>query len=85
MKRNKIKIYALTRSELETVRSEANFTADQDAVFDALNKDQYFDFAIMQDLGLSPRRYYEIKRTVLEKVERIVVLLGYNHAIRKPQ
>ena len=85
MKRNKIKIYALTKSELEAVRNEANFNADQNAVFDALNKNQYFDFAIMQELGLSPRRYYDIKRTVLDKSERIITQLGYDHAIKKVQ
>ena len=68
----KIKISDLTKRQLQYVRDEANFSADQRLVFEELNKDLYYDYAIMQNLGLARNRYYSIKRTVLKKVETII-------------
>jgi hypothetical protein len=70
---NKFKISSLTKSEIQHIRDEANFSPDQLAVFEALNKDTYYDYAIMVNLGLSRNRYYEVKHIVLGKIERIIL------------
>lgn len=70
MSRNRT-ISSLTRSELELVRQNANFTEDQEAVFDMLNQDKYYDIGIMNTLGMSNRRYYDVKRVVMKKIDRI--------------
>lgn len=69
MGRNKIS--SLTKSELELVRDNANFTEEQAAVFDKLNEDKYIDMGIMNTLGMSNRRYYDVKKVVLKKIDRI--------------
>ena len=69
MGRNKIS--SLTKSELELVRDNANFTEEQAAVFDKLNEDKYIDVGIMNTLGMSNRRYYDVKKVVMKKIDRI--------------
>lgn len=66
-----MKISDLTRSELELVRNNANFTEEQAAVFDKLNEDKYIDLGIMNTLGMSNRRYYDVKKVVMKKIDRI--------------
>lgn len=78
----RINISALTQSELEQVIARANFTEDQRAIFDELNKNKYYDYAIMVNLNIPNRRYYNTKNIVMDKVERIAVEMGYNHAIK---
>ena len=63
--------------------ARANFTEDQRAIFDELNKNKYYDYAIMINLNIPNRRYYNTKNIVVEKVERIAVELGYNHAFKQ--
>ena len=79
---SKINISALTKYELEQVIARANFTDDQRAIFDELNKNKYYDYAIMTNLNIPNRRYYNTKNIVVDKVERIAVELGYNHAFK---
>ena len=62
--------------------ARANFTEDQRAIFDELNKNKYYDYAIMVNLNIPNRRYYNTKNIVMDKVERIAVEMGYNHAIK---
>ena len=69
MGRNKIS--SLTKSELELVRDNANFTEEQAAVFEKLNEDKYIDMGIMNTLGMSNGRYYDVKKVVLKKIDRI--------------
>lgn len=78
----RVNISALTKSELDAVIARANFTDDQRAIFDELNKNKYYDYAIMANLNIPNRRYYSNKHIVVDKVERIVVEMGYNHAIK---
>lgn len=78
----KVNISALTKSELDQVIARANFTDDQRAIFDELNKNKYYDYAIMLNLNIPNRRYYNNKSIVVEKVERIAAELGYNHAFK---
>ncbi len=77
----KVKISALTKRELDSVVEAANFTDEQLAVFNALNKDKYYDYAIMRILSLPARKFYELKKIVLDKVERISHQFGYDRAI----
>lgn len=65
------KVSDLTKSELELVRNNANFTEEQAAVFDKLNEDKYIDIGIMNTLGMSNRRYYDVKKVVMKKIDRI--------------
>ena len=62
--------------------ARANFTDDQRAIFDELNKNKYYDYAIMVNLQMPNRRYYSTKNIVVDKVERIAVEMGYTHAIK---
>ena len=81
-KMSRVNISALTKSELDQVIALANFTDDQRAIFDELNKNKYYDYAIMVNLNIPNRRYYANKHIVVDKVERIVVEKGYNHALK---
>lgn len=76
-------ISALTQAELEQVIARANFSDDQKAIFNELNKNKYYDYAIMINLNIPNRRYYVNKKIVLQKTERIVVEMGYNCAITR--
>lgn len=80
--RNRIAVNALTKSEMEAVRMAANFTHDQALIFEELNADVLYDIGIMTKLGIPPRRYYDTKRITVDKTERVLVELGYNHAIK---
>jgi hypothetical protein len=75
-------INALTKSELEAVIAAANFTQDQAMIFKEMNTDLLYDIGIMAKLGIPPRRYYDTKRITVDKTERILKELGYNHAIK---
>lgn len=68
----------LTRSELELVRNNANFTEEQSAVFEQLNNDKYIDIGIMNALGMSNRRYYDVKKVVMKKIDRISKEFDFN-------
>lgn len=82
MRNNRIDISALTKRELQAVLESANFTEMQEVIFNAMNKDYMYDLAVMQNLGISPNRYYQIKKITVNKVERIAIENGYNHAIK---
>ena len=69
--------------ELEQIIKMANFTDDQRAGFDELNKNKYYDYAIMLNLNIPNRRYYLIKKIVIDKTERLVVEMGYNTALNQ--
>ena len=81
MRNNQVNVSALTKREIETVVAAANFTASQEAIFNAMNNDYIYDIAVMQSLGIPANRYYKIKKITADKVERIVVEYGYYHAI----
>lgn len=79
---SRVNISALTQTELDQVIARANFTDDQRAIFNELNKNKYYDYAIMTNLNIPNRRYYTTKSIVVDKVERIAVEMGYTHAIK---
>ena len=83
-KRNhRIRISKLTSREYHVILESANFTDEQRELFERLNKDQYYDVALMSQMNLSSRRYYDLKSTVIDKVERIARESGFLDAIMK--
>ena len=83
MKNHRINIAALTQKELDAVIAAANFTHDQAEIFKELNKDTLYDIGVMARLGIPARRYYETKKTTVDKCERILQEFGYIHAINQ--
>lgn len=81
MKRNKLRISALTQTEVDIVKRNANFNKDQEAIFDYLNQDRFLDFAIMERVGVSNHKYYEIKNIVLDKVVKIATEYGFEKVL----
>jgi hypothetical protein len=77
-KRQTIKVSALTKAEFEEIKLRANFSKDQELIYDALNRDDLYDYAIIRELRMSEHHYYYLKSIVLLKVERISAELGYN-------
>ena len=78
-----INISALTRAEFDKIIEDANFTEEQRMIFLALNKDNQYDYGIMLEIGISGRRYYKLKKIVIQKVERIARQFGFESAINK--
>ena len=81
MRNNRVSISALTKRELDAVRAAANFSVEQAEIFEELNRDNLYDFAIMMKLGIPAHKYYKIKGVTVDKCERIVTELGYFHAL----
>lgn len=77
----RLKISALTKQELDLVVKEANFTDEQLAIFKELNKDKFYDYAIMSSLSIPTRKFYDLKKIILDKVERILHQFCYKRAI----
>lgn len=61
----------LTLFDISRIKKFANFTEVQEQIFDQLCKDR-LDYAIIQTLHISNRKYYENKPIVFEKVKQIV-------------
>lgn len=81
MRNNRVSISALTKRELEEVRAAANFSTEQAAIFDELNRDDLYDIGIIMKLGIPTHKYYKLKGITVDKCERIVTELGYLHAL----
>lgn len=81
MRKNKIDLTALTKSEVEAIIERANFTDEQLKLFNYLTKDLHYDYALITRMGISSSRYYRIKRIVLDKCERIARELDYKHLV----
>lgn len=61
----------LTVFDIARIKKFANFTELQEQIFNHLCKDK-LDYAIMQDLHISNRKYYENKPIVFDKVCQII-------------
>lgn len=68
----KIKCSDFIQPEYDKIIEMARFTDEQRKVFDFLNEDCKTDEGIMLSLHLSRRKYYEIKKAVINKVVRIL-------------
>lgn len=66
-----INLSKLTLFDISRIKKFANFTELQEQIFDQLCKDR-LDYAIVQTLHISNRKYYENKPIVFEKVKQIV-------------
>lgn len=66
----------LIKADIEKIRQEANFTAEQDAVFAELIKPSYgvtdCDTAVYMRLNMSRAKYYRIKSVINHKIIRIL-------------
>lgn len=64
-------LIGLTEIDIIRIKSLAHFTELQEEIFNELCKDQP-DYAIMQKLCISNRKFYENKPLVLQKAEQIL-------------
>ena len=66
----------LIKNDIEKIRKNANFNAEQSQVFEELIKPSYQvvenDVAVYQRLNLSERKFYKIKKEVKMKIDRIL-------------
>jgi hypothetical protein len=85
MRNNRVSISALTKRELDAVRAAANFSTEQAEIFEELNRDDLYDFAIMTKLGIPEKKYYKLKGITVNKCEKVLIDLGYLHALSKKQ
>lgn len=81
MRNNRVCISALTKRELDAVRAAANFSTEQAAIFEELNRDDLYDIGVIMKLGIPAHKYYKLKGITVDKCERIVTELGYLHAL----
>lgn len=81
MRNNRVCISALTKRELDAVRAAANFSIEQAAIFEELNRDDLYDIGVIMKLGIPAHKYYKLKGITVDKCERIVTDLGYLHAL----
>lgn len=71
----KIKCSDFIQPEYDKIIELARFTEEQRKVFDLLNEDRKNDEGIMFTLHLSRKRYYAIKKAVINKIVRILPYL----------
>lgn len=83
VRNTKISFDALTKTESEAIRAEANFTDEQERIFTAMGRGSLTDEGIMLSLNLSPRHYYRTKRIVCDKTDRIAREKGYIYALKR--
>lgn len=81
MRNNRVSISALTKRELDAVRAAANFSTEQAAIFEELNRDDLYDIGVIMKLGIPAHKYYKLKGITVDKCEKIVTDLGYLHAL----
>lgn len=82
MKKGHVNISALTKTELDNIQAMANFNKEQNEIFLQLNYDNFYDYAIYNNMGISSRRYYSEKKIVIDKCDRLAQELGYTFAIK---
>ena len=70
----RIKVNALIQPEVDKIRRLGNLTVAQDRILVLLNQDYVNDEGIMMSLYMSPRKYYETKRILYEKIEKVLSL-----------
>lgn len=71
----KIKCSDFIQPEYDKIIELARFTEEQRKVFDLLNEDRKNDEGIMFTLHLLRKRYYAIKKAVINKIVRILPYL----------
>ena len=81
MRYTRLKVCALTRSELQAIREEANLTAEEEKLLDLLNKGDRTDVGMMLDLGVTHHHYYRLKKVLCAKVDRIARAKGYGFIV----
>lgn len=71
-----MKYSELIKSDIELIKENANFTHEQEEVFDELinpaYKTKYNDTAVYIKLNLSKAKFYKIKSEINNKIRRIL-------------
>ena len=66
-----MRIQELTKDEIKLLKDRCAFTPEQEKIFDLIALNQYTDFAIRHKLYMSNSRFYEIKKIIKEKIQRL--------------
>lgn len=82
-KNQRLRVSSLTAKEYTAIKEAANFTPEQLAIYESLNHDEVYDIGIMMMLNISSRKYYDLKKVTVDKIERIAQELGYIHIIKR--
>lgn len=67
-----MKICELTAKERDYVEKASNFSVDQKRIFNLMSLDCTNDEGMMLLTQMSRRRFYEVKKQVRDKVERVM-------------
>ena len=70
--KSKIKFCEFIKKDIEKISAEANFNAEQTAIFEELCAGHLTDIGIAQKLNLSESSFYARKKVVLGKIARIM-------------
>lgn len=69
-KKNQIKIYDFTKRELEVFRDRANFTEDEERLFDLRSK-YYTLEQVAEEMNISSKTAYRINKRVKKKIVKV--------------
>lgn len=69
----RIRYDELIKDDVEAIVARANFTDEQNAVFEELCKGRLYDTGIWLKLNMGQTKYYEVKKKVEDKVSRILL------------
>lgn len=69
-KKNQIKIYDFTKRELEVFRDRANFTEDEECLFDLRSK-YYTLEQVAEEMNISSKTAYRINKRVKKKIVKV--------------
>lgn len=69
----KVRYDTLIKDDVDKIVARANFTDEQNAVFEELCKGRLYDAGIWLKLNMGQTKYYEVKKKVEDKVTRILL------------
>lgn len=69
-KKNQIKIYDFTKRELEIFRDRANFTEDEERLFNLRSK-YYTLEQVAEEMNISSKTAYRINKRVKKKIVKV--------------
>lgn len=69
-KKNQIKIYDFTKRELEMFRERANFTEDEESLFNLRSK-YYTLEQVAEEMNISSKTAYRINKRVKKKIVKV--------------
>lgn len=69
---NKVVFTEFIKADIDYIKENANFTEEQEKIFDLLLTGKYIDVGIANQLGLRNNTYYKIKKQIVKKILRIL-------------